>query len=101
MYPVQPVISYLNAIFTTMMHVHKEVTAKKYMGGGYHCNYKYPHIKKQTQEWVRFVSYRYTAGQYRHVLPFLTCLPSFIVCYHLLYSIVRALWDDRSMTVSV
>ena len=34
MYPVQPVISYLNAIFTTMMHVHREVTAKQHTGGG-------------------------------------------------------------------
>ena len=101
MYPVQPVISYLNAIFTTMMHVHREVTAKQHTGGGYSWSYNYPHIKKQTQEWVRFVSYRYTAGQYRHVLSFLACLPSFIVCYHLLYSIVRAPWDDRNMTVSV
>lgn len=34
MYPVQPVISYLNAIFTTTMHVYREVTAKQHTGGG-------------------------------------------------------------------
>lgn len=89
MYPVQPVISYLNAIFTTMMHVHREVTAKQHTGGGgYSWSYKYPHIKKQTQEWVRFVSYRYTAGQYRYMLSFLACLLlllSVIICCIRLY----------------
>ncbi len=34
MYPVQPVISYLTTIFTTMMHVHSDATAKQHTGGG-------------------------------------------------------------------
>ena len=34
MYPVQPVISYLTTIFTTMMHVHRGVTAQQHTGGG-------------------------------------------------------------------
>ena len=34
MYPVQPVISYLTTIFTTMMHVHRDVMAKQHTGGG-------------------------------------------------------------------
>ena len=101
MYPVQPVISYFTTIFTTMMHVHRDVTAKQHTGGGDSWSYKYIHVKKQTQGWVRFVSYRYTAGQCRHILSFLACLSSFIAYYHLLHPAAHVPWNDRSMTVSV
>ena len=101
MYPVQPVISYVNTILTTMVHVHRDVTAKQYTGGGYSWDYKYPHVKKQTQGWVRFVSYRYTLGQCRHILSFLVCLFSSISYHHLLRPVAYALWNDRNMTLSV
>ena len=70
-------------------------------GGGYSWSYKYIHVKKQTQGWVRFVSYRYTAGQCRHILSFLACLSSFIAYYHLLHPAAHVPWNDRSMTMFV
>lgn len=71
MYPVQVMISYFTTSFTAIMHIGREVT------GGDLQDSKGTYIKKQAQEWVRLVSYRYKEGQCRHILSFLvtTCLP--------------------------
>ena len=58
MYPVQVMISYFTTSFTVIMHIGREVTAKQYTGGGLQDS-KGTYIKKQAQEWVRLVSYRW------------------------------------------
>ena len=58
MYPVQVMISYFTTSFTVIMHIGREVTAKQYAGGDLQDS-KGTYIKKQAQEWVRLVSYRY------------------------------------------
>lgn len=57
MYPVQVMISYFTTSFTAIMHIGREVT------GGDLQDSKGTYIKKQAQEWVRLVSYRYKEGQ--------------------------------------
>ncbi len=62
MYPVQLMISYFTTSFTAIMYIGREVTAKQYTGEGDLQDNKDTYIKKQAQEWVRFVSYRYKEG---------------------------------------
>lgn len=78
MYPVQVMISYFTTSFTVIMHIGREVTAKQYTGGGLQDS-KGTYIKKQAQEWVRLVSYRYKEGQCRHILSFFGMFA--FVCY--------------------
>lgn len=100
MYPVQVMISYFTTSFTVIMHIGREVTAKQYTGGGLQDS-KGTYIKKQAQEWVRLVSYRYKEGQCRHILSFLACLHSFVISNYWLPPVCHSVWNDRSMTMFV
>ena len=63
MYPVQLV----NTYHTAMINHYRCVTTHKHTGRGYHCTHLYNafiQINKQTQDFVRLVSYRYSTGQY-------------------------------------
>ncbi len=99
MYPVQVMISYFTTSFTVIMHIGREVTAKQYTGGGYKIVKAY--IKKQAQEWVRLVSYRYKEGKCRHILSFWACLHSFVISNYWLPPVCHSVWNDRSMTMFV
>ena len=101
MYPVQRMISYFTTSFTAIMHIGREVTAKQYTGRGHSQDNKDTYIKKQAQEWVRFVSYRYKEGQCRHILSFLACLHSFDISNYWLPPVCHSVWNDRSMTMFV
>ena len=101
MYPVQLMIYYFTTSFTAIMHIGREVTAKQYTGGGYLRDSKGTYIKKQAQEWVRLVSYRYKEGQCRHILSFLACLHSFDISNYWLPPVCHSVWNDRSMTMFV
>ena len=98
MYPVQMMISYFTTSFTAIMHIGREVTAKQYTGGDLQDS-KGTYIKKQAQEWVRLVSYRYKEGQCRHILSFLACLHSFVISNYWLPPVCHSVWNDRSMTM--
>lgn len=98
MYPVQVMISYFTTSFTAIMHIGREVTAKQYTGGDLQDS-KGTYIKKQAQEWVRLVSYRYKEGQCRHILSFLACLHSFVISNYWLPPVCHSVWNDRSMTM--
>ena len=100
MYPVQVMISYFTTSFTAIMHIGREVTAKQYTGGGLQDS-KGTYIKKQAQEWVRLVSYRYKEGQCRHILSFLACSHSFVISNYWLPPVCHSVWNDRSMTMFV
>ena len=100
MYPVQLMISYFTTSFTAIMHIGREVTAKQYTGGDLQDS-KGTYIKKQAQEWVRLVSYRYKEGQCRHILSFLACLHSFVISNYWLPPVCHSVWNDRSMTMFV
>ena len=95
MYPVQVMISYFTTSFTAIMHIGREVT------GGDIQDSKGTYIKKQAQEWVRLVSYRYKEGQCRHILSFLACLHSFVIFNDWLPPVCHSVWNDRSMTMFV
>lgn len=95
MYPVQVMISYFTTSFTAIMHIGREVT------GGDLQDSKGTYIKKQAQEWVRLVSYRYKEGQGRHILSFLECLHSFVISNYWLPPVCHSVWNDRSMTMFV
>ena len=85
MYPVQVMISYFTTSFTVIMHIGREVTAKQYTGGGLQDS-KGTYIKKQVQEWVRLVSYRYkkdSVGIYCHFWHVCIRLLFPIIGYHL------------------
>ena len=100
MYPVQLMISYFTTSFTAIMHIGREVTAKQYTRGDLQDS-KGTYIKKQAQEWVRLVSYRYKEGQCRHILSFLACSHSFVISNYWLPPVCHSVWNDRSMTMFV